>query len=354
MRFENPKMTANSAQPNDLPARQWADSRDTFSPSWLLRNGHVQTLAGTYVFGRWPKPLPPTEIQQLGEVEVDQEDRLVFHDERPDDWQPDHPMVLLLHGLAGSHDSPYMNRIAHQLRIRGARTIRLDWRGSGAGMALARYPYHSGRSEDLRATVNLLSSQFPQSPLSVVGFSMGGTVLLKLLGEQATLLNGGRPQIIRAAAVCPPVDLAFTVRKLQCGLASWYDRYFTRCCIRDVQTRKTLRPDAIVPEDWFNRPPRTLQEFDDTFTAPVCGFASGDDYYAKSSSLQFLPVISTPTLIIASQDDPVVPIGPLQKADCSPSIQVRLPRSGGHMGFVTSAGLGWLDQQVASWALDGV
>lgn len=327
---------------------------DSFAPPWLLRNGHVQTLTGTYVFGRWPNEdcrLKLTKV--LGEVPVDDGDRLVFHDEYPGSWQPGDPVVLLLHGLAGSHESPYMGRIGRQLCRRNARTIRLDWRGSGAGMALARYPYHSGRSADLLATVTELRRRFPQSPLHVVGFSMGGNILLKLLGELGAASKSD-DLITRAVAACPPIDLAFTVDHLQNGLARWYDHYFARICVRDVRRRKEMRPDAIVPDGWFTRAPRTMREFDDTFTAPVCGFTDATDYYAQSSAIQFLPLIKVPTLIIAAQNDPVVPFDPFYRASLSPTVQLRAPRSGGHMGFVTSKGFGWLDRQIASWIIDGV
>ena len=95
-----------------------------------------------------------------------------------------------------------------------------------------------------------------------------------------------------------------------------------------------------------------MREFDETFTAPVCGYESAADYYAKCSASQFLPTIAVPTLIIASQDDPVVPNFPLTKARLSTTTELRAPKYGGHMGFVTTGGAGWLDQQVIDWTMD--
>lgn len=351
-------MSANSSQTetqiSSPETLRLTDESGSFSPPWILRNGHVQTLAGTYVFGRWAnQDSRLTVTKSLGEVPVDNDDALVFHEECPQDWRPGAPVVLLLHGLAGSHESPYMSRIGRQFCRRGARAVRLDWRGSGAGMALAKYPYHSGRSDDLLATVNDLRRRFPDSPLSVVGFSMGGNILLKLLGEPGSA-SFSQAAITRAIAVCPPIDLEFTVDHLRNGLARWYDHYFAQVCVRDVRQRKEMRPDAIVPDGWFSRPPRTMREFDESFTAPVCGFKNASDYYSRSSAIGLLPNITVPTLIIAAQDDPVVPFSPLERAPLSPTMELRAPKSGGHMGFVTSMGLGWLDRQVVSWVIDGV
>ena len=339
-------MSATPSQSASMQMHRANGQNDSFRPSWLFRNGHVQTLAGTYVFGRWPsRTMLPKIISRWGEVPVGDGDRLVYLDECPGEWRSGDRVVLLLHGLSGSHDSPYMRRVAGMLHRRNARTIRLDWRGSGAGIELARYPYHSGRSGDLLATINEIKNRIPNSPINVVGFSMGGNILLKLLGE-----SGDSSGITRAVSVCPPVDLAYTVQQLQFGLARYYDHYFAKACIRDVRRRQQMRPDAIVPDGWFSRPPRTMREFDESFTAPVCGFASADDYYLQSSARQFLPKIVVPTLIIAAQDDPVVPFGPLESAELSSAIQISAPRHGGHMGFVTSGGPGWLDRQIVDWA----
>jgi predicted alpha/beta-fold hydrolase len=243
-----------------------------------------------------------------------------------------------------------MARIAALLNEHNVRTFRLDWRGCGAGVALARYPYHSGRSNDALATIAAIKVRCPGSPISVIGFSLGGNVALKMLGEAGNA-SGILSEIDRAVAVCPPIDLSGTVQALRNGLARFYDGFFCRACTRDVRHRQHLRPDAVVPDGWSSRLPKTLYEFDDTFTAPVCGFASAFDYYAKSSANQFLSAIEIPTLIIAAQDDPVVPFQQFQAADYSPTTKLLAPYHGGHMGFCTPRGLGWLVRQIVEWAV---
>ena len=328
-------------------------TRETFLPPWVFRNNHFQTLAGAYVFGRWPVPRRSrVHCSTMGEVLVENDDRLVFYDDCPAGWQPGDRVVVLGHGLSGSHASPYMIRVAHRLCLENARTIRLNWRGSGAGVALARYPYHSGRSDDLRAAILEVGRRCPGSPISVVGFSMGGNITLKMLGESGAG-DYALPGVDRAVSVCPPIDLATTIEFLKFGLARWYDAYFAKSCTRDVRYRQRARPDAVIPEGWFDRPPRTMHEFDDTFTAPVCGFASAEDYYQRCSAKQFLPMIKIPTLIIATKDDPVVPYQPFEDAVLSDSTELHASRYGGHMGFVATRGVGWMDQQVVDWSIRG-
>jgi predicted alpha/beta-fold hydrolase len=262
-----------------------------------------------------------------------------------------------------------MSRIAHLLNQKHVRTVRLDWRGCGAGIALARYPYHSGRSDDLRAAITEIAHRCPASPITLIGFSLSGNITLKLLGESGgpapapaeaqaqvpasvQVAAKNLPGVDRAIAVCPPIDLQTTVQALNNGLTRLYDSYFCKALIRDVRNRQRLRPDAVVPTGWYASPPRTLYEFDDTFTAPVSGFESAADYYARSSSNQFLASIQIPTLIIAAQDDPVIPFHQFQTADYSPHTKLLSPRHGGHLGFCTTSGPGWLDQHIVDWTID--
>jgi len=315
----------------------------------MMRNSHVQTLAGAYVFSSFPdRQSVPQLTSSIVEVSLADGDRLVYHDDCPIDWQPGDRIAILLHGLSGSYISPYMIRTARQFVRKNVRAVRVDWRGSGAGMALARYPYHSGRAADLQAVIDNLNSLYPTSPLGVVGYSMGGNILLKMLGESISPITS-KQAVTRAVAVCPPIDLTVTIEFLRHGLARWYDHYFAKACIRDVRRRQLVCPEAVIPDGWFQRPPQTLREFDDSFTAPVCGFDSAADYYLKSSAKQFLPGIEQPTLIIAAQDDPVVPFTPYHDAQLSSTTKLLGPRYGGHVGFVTTKGASWLDRHVVDW-----
>jgi predicted alpha/beta-fold hydrolase len=137
----------------------------------------------------------------------------------------------------------------------------------------------------------------------------------------------------------------------QRGIGRIYDQYFARLLREHVRLWQQANPEA--PTITFQRPPRSIEEFDDVFTAPLGGFASAVDYYQKSSAAQFVPSIQTPTLIIAAQDDPMVDPRPLQELPHSPAVSVHLAEGGGHMGFVSQGQPDpdgwWLDWRAVEW-----
>jgi hypothetical protein len=314
-----------------------------FSPHSLLRTGHFQTLAGVFL----PQPrLTETAIQHA--VALDDGDQIVLHDDRPADWQTGGRTALLIHGLAGCHTSPYMVRIARKLNARGVRSFRMDLRGCGAGLGLARFPYHSGRSEDAAAALKKIGELCPGSPAALIGFSLGGNITLKLLGESADHLPDN---LYRAMAVCPPVDLLACVRSLGRGANRVYDRHFVQLLRHQLNALKKLIPDApMLPEKNI---PRGVFDFDEMFTAPVCGFGTALNYYRQCSSAQFIPEIRVPTMILAAADDPLVPGAVFADLRLSPAVQLNVPRSGGHLGFIGQrngdADRRWMDWRVVEW-----
>jgi predicted alpha/beta-fold hydrolase len=256
----------------------------------------------------------------------------------------------LIHGLAGCHTSGYMQRIADKLNRRGVRAFRMDLRGCGAGGHLARLPYHSGRSEDAAAALAELARLAPGSPVTLVGFSLGGNITLKLAGELGQRPCGGLDSVM---AVCPPVDLAACSRQIQRRANRIYDRYFVRLLVAQIDQRQRLVAEAPAPA--WQRPPRTLWEFDHGFTAVVCGFGTADNYYAQASSLPLLPQIRLPTLILAAADDPMIPPQPLAGAPLPPAVRLHMSAHGGHLGFVGRRGRDadrrWMDWRVVDWVM---
>jgi len=328
-------------------------------PHPLIWGGHLQTLAAVFL----PRPqIVETAVQRL--VTLDDGDQLVLHDDCPPEWKPGDRAALLIHGLAGNHTSPYMRRISDKLQARGVRTFRMDLRGAGAGIALARYPYHSGRSPDAAAALQTISALCPGSPLSLVGFSLGGNITLKLLGEDPQAVPG---ELDRAVAVCPPVDLRACVESLRRGVNRLYDRYFARMLRGQVLARQRALPETIVPAGWprraigSDRPsgalrvryPRGVAEFDESFTAPVCGFETADNYYRLCSSAQFVPEIAVPTLILAAADDPLVPGESFERLGLPENVTLQITRHGGHLGYLGRHGADpdrrWMDWRVVDW-----
>ncbi|MBS0209137.1 MAG: alpha/beta fold hydrolase [Planctomycetes bacterium] len=316
-----------------------------FEPHPWLRGAHAQTLAGVYLPGH---AVPYRAVQHR--VALDDGDTIVLHDDQPAEWRPGERVVLLMHGLCGSHQSGYMCRIADKLNARGVRTFRLDLRGCGAGAGLARLPYHSGRSADAAAAIERVAAFCPDAPLTLVGFSLGGNITLKLLGE-----IGARPvgNLDSAVAVCPPINLAGCCRGLQVGLRRGYDRYFAR------QLRQMLRELARLvadpPPAQFAREPRSVWDFDDVYTAPVSGFGTAENYYAQCSAGPLVARIQLPTLIVASRDDPMVAADDFDRLTLPSAVQLHMTERGGHLGFIARGGVDpdrrWLDWRVVDWVL---
>jgi len=320
-----------------------APSVPSFKSPWLLQGGHRQTLAGVWTPQRFP-----VDTARQHRVPLEDGDQVVLHEDVPTSWQTGDRVALLVHGLAGSHASPYMRRIAARLNGRGVRTFRLDQRTCGAGLTIARRAYHCGRSDDVRTVLWRLAEWCPRSPLALLGFSMGGNIALKMAGEDP---DRNPPALESVFAACAPIELHRCVRHLQRGIGRIYDQYFARLLREHVRLWQQANPEA--PTITFQRPPRSIEEFDDVFTAPLGGFASAVDYYQKSSAAQFVPSIQTPTLIIAAQDDPMVDPRPLQELPHSPAVSVHLAEGGGHMGFVSQGQPDpdgwWLDWRAVEW-----
>ena len=320
-----------------------------FRPHPLVRGGHLQTIVGSY----WPGPrLSGTKLH---EVPLADGDRIALHEDRDvrtDDRDLLGPgcsdVVVLVHGLAGCSQSNYMLRCSAKLRAKGLRVFRMDLRGCGAGLGLARHPLHAGRSEDAGAVLAYVNKIAPQARVHLVGFSMGANIVLKLAGELGT---SALRQFASVMGVCPPIDLAACTGAIQRGINRIYDRRFARLLVRQIAARNLAAPDALT-RPLTPRPCR-LMDFDSLFTAPLAGFADVHDYYARASSGPLLAQIAVPTLIVTAASDPIVPVKTLEKASYSATTQLHIAPCGGHMGFVAAAGSDpdrrWIDWRVVDW-----
>lgn len=318
-----------------------------FKAPWLVRGGHCQTLVA-YV---WHGAAHPYSARQHI-VDLADGDRIVLHDDCPEEWRPGDRVALLSHGLAGCHLSPYMVRIAAKLNARGVRSFRMDLRGAGSGATLARLHYHSGRSDDTRAALAFIDLQCPKSPVDLIGFSLSGNIVLKLAGEAPSAMP---PNLDKVAAVSPPIDLAGCCRALSQGFNRFYDRYFVRLLSAAIEARREKVANlAYVQLDPL---PKRLWDFDDRFTAPMAGFRDAEDYYNQCNSAQFLNGIAKPTLIVAAADDPMIPSRIFRETPMSDAVKLELPSTGGHLGFLSSKAAAedrrWIDARLLQWCLDG-
>ncbi|MCA9024103.1 MAG: alpha/beta fold hydrolase [Planctomycetaceae bacterium] len=316
-----------------------------FDPHPLLRNGHLQTLAAAFLSGT--KGISLSSTQHI--VEMEDGDKLAILDDAPENWSPGDPIVVLLHGLCGSSVSHYMCRIASKLIDRGQRAFRVNMRGCGEGQGMARLPYHAGRSSDLASIIEYVRTLCPDSQISVVGFSLGGNVVLKWLGESAASV----PETVRrAVAVNPPADLQVCTEGLATLLGGFYDRHFAR--LLHEHALETPHWHGFIPKGWSSRGPKRVLEFDEELTAPVAGFASAADYYQQSSAARVIGDIRVPTLLLTSRNDPLVPVSLFELMTLPESVHLHVAPCGGHLGYIGRSGgtdpdRHWMDWRVIDW-----
>lgn len=315
-----------------------------FRPLPLLHNPHVQTVLAALVPGP-DCPLP----DQRYLVRLPDGDSLVLHNNTPPGWNNGDSMALLVHGLSGSHLSPHIRRLAALLLARRVRVVRMDLRGAGAGIRLARGVYHAGRSEDVRAALAEIHSWSPSSPLLLIGLSLGGALALRMAGESA---DRPMPALKRLAAICPPIDLPRCCALLARPKNRFYEGNFIRELLFAARQRQRFFPD--LPPLAFPRRRLTMRMFDDLYTAPRGGFVDAADYYRRASCAALIPHIPLPAMILTARDDPFIAIEPFEELKAPSNVQVRIVKHGGHLGFLGWDGVGgirWAEHRVVDWLL---
>lgn len=325
-------------------------------PPWLLAGGHRQTL--------WRKFMRKPQLQrQRRRVELDDGDFLDLDWLYPDEdaglqtpsvapTSPD-TVVLLIHGLAGSSDSPYILNMQQALALNGMKSAAINLRScSGEPNRLVK-SYYSGCSEDIEQVVaQLLDGDNQVQQVIAVGYSLGANVLVKWLAETRF-----SDCVVCGISVSNPLRLDVCCASMDKGLPFWYGRYFLQQLCRDLEEKYRLFQQkgdiAGLAElralgDW--RQARTLWEFDDRVTAPMHGFDSARDYYQRCSSRQFIEKVSVPLLIVHAADDPIIPPSVLPASNEMPAnVQVRLSLTGGHVGFIDRRQKDWLEQQLIAF-----
>ena len=305
-----------------------------FRAAWWLTSPHLQTLWPTF-FNRRPAPALRRERLELPDGD--------FVDL---DWTAPAPgsRVLILHGLEGSLESHYAGGLLSRLRNAGFNAGLMYFRGrSGTPNRLPR-SYHSGDTGDLACVLQHLHRRDPDSPLAVVGFSLGGNVLLKWLGEA-----GSSAGISQAIAVSVPFDLDAAARQLDRGISRIYRNHLLGR-LRQAVRRKAAQHPPPWPLERLDEL-RSFRSFDDAITAPLHGFRDVDDYYGRASSRQFLGAIRIPTVILQAADDPFLPASALpHSGELSPDVTLELSPHGGHVGFIAGNWPGlphyWLEQRI--------
>ena len=299
-----------------------------FQPRRGLRNGHLQTIIGNYM--RRPAVRAAT-VAEAVVVDAADRSRVMCHC----NWQPESERaqsltLILVHGLEGSSESRYIRGIAARAWDTGCNVVRMNMRNCGDTDHLTPTLYHSGLSADVAAVMRHYTAQFKLERVALVGYSMGGNLVLKLAGEW-----GSQPPLCAVATVCPAIDLAAGSAALHEPSNRVYEWRFLRGLMRRYRRKAALYPH-VYGNDVVG-PIRSLWQFDDEIVAPHCGFRDANDYYYRAASARVVDKIAVPTLILRAIDDPFVRMLPETRAKLLANPHVLLVETphGGHCAYLS-------------------
>lgn len=304
-----------------------------------LRSGHLQSVRNVVLAPTHDLESISRSSTVLVPLEDASGDRLAVAIHTPA-GASGHAMVMLVHGLGGSAESVYVRATALALLRAGFAVARIDLRSAGASKATTSTTYHAGKTDDLRTVLRFLAARPEavgadgQPHLGVMGFSLGGAVTLKLLGEPYE----GLP-IFAGVSVSAPLDLVVGAEHLSRAAFGLYERSVLRGLRRDVRDPAPDGSTRLTPAEAAGvGRARSLPEFDDAVTAPRHGFRDAREYYELNSAADYLAGIRVPTLVIHALDDPMIPAGPYLAIDwealeAAGSVHRAITAHGGHVGF---------------------
>ncbi|MBL4910837.1 MAG: hydrolase [Alteromonadaceae bacterium] len=293
-----------------------------FKPAWWLTNPHLQTLGAKYL-RRKEQLNTITEILELPDDDFIE----LAWTELPKTGNT-RPIIVLLHGLAGSKDSHYAKGMLKAIKKQGWIGVLMHFRGCGKQQNRQASSYHSGDTRDITFLTNVLNHRYSQSPLALIGFSLGGNVLTRYLAEQTS------SPYQAAIAICAPLHLASCSTRINSGFSKIYQQYLVDMLKASTQEKIALK---LIPQLCTNKLARikTIWGFDDYVTAPINGFNNAEHYYQQASGRDVLANITSPCLIIHASDDPFLSHQDIIKVHNLPkNIRFEVSSNGGHVGFI--------------------
>jgi hypothetical protein len=304
-----------------------------FLPRRFLRNGHLQTVAGNYLSRVNNLPAPEAQLVEVSPATVNQIASQVLCQSH---WQAEEvramrPTAIIVHGLEGSSDSQYVVGNSNKLWRAGCNVVRMNMRNCGGTEALSPTLYHSGLSNDVLAVMNFFVAKHGLQSMSLIGYSMGGNLVLKLAGELGT----AAPAVLHSViGVSPAVDLQPSADALHLPQNRLYEIKFLRALLRRFRRKAVLFPRAYDRNRAVGI--RSLREFDDRVTALYSGFSGADDYYNRAAAANVLDRIAVPALILHALDDPFVRLTAETREKIHANSNVTLIESehGGHCAFL--------------------
>ena len=249
---------------------------------------------------------------------------------QPKDVRSERLTVVLVHGLEGSSNSRYIQGVAARAWAAGFNVVRMNMRNCSDTDRLTPTLYHSGLSGDVGAVISYFTAIYELERVALVGYSMGGNLVLKLAGEW-----GSRPPLAAVATVCPAIDLAPGADALHEPANRLYEYRFLRGLMRRYRRKAALFPDRYQLD--VQGPVRSLREFDDKIVARYCGFRDADDYYYRAAAARVVHRIAVPTLVLVAKDDPFIRLLPETRArlQANPHISFVETEHGGHCAFLS-------------------
>jgi predicted alpha/beta-fold hydrolase len=313
---------------------------DGFRPAAWSAGGHRQTLLGYFVRSRLRWPHVVCDVVVDAEPDVRLLVRASWQEQRES-----RPTLVIVHGLGGNSEGSYGISLGLLAWQAGWNVARMNLRGAGAGEALCARLYNAGLDTDVIAVLQALARITPR--LALAGFSLGGNLVALAWGRSRDRLP---PHAFAAAAVSPPLDLSACADALDSPRNRLYCLHYLRQLRASYARRQRSRPDLYEPGR--ERATGTIREYDDEITARYGGYAGAADYYARSSAGQWLVSVDRPLLVLAADDDPLIPVESVARWPLAAAVERELTPTGGHVGFLAPArapGRFWAADRVLSF-----
>lgn len=305
---------------------------ENYVSPWWCKNGHLQTVWRKF-FGVSPVL---SFVRERWETPDDDFLDLDFINPQPEKAASSStPLVLCLHGFEGSSHAKYIGGMLQSVQRMGWRGVALNFRSCSGEMNRQPRFYHSGETRDLDWVIRRLRVRWPDAPFFVIGFSLGGSVLLKWLGEGASEAAG----LVQAAvAISVPYDLGVAARRIDSGMRRIYGQNFLKTLKQKMIEKAILHPTLIDPV--LVNGIKSYIEFENLAFAPLHDFKDAKDYWRRCSAKYFLEGIACPTLVLHSEDDPFLPGSYLPKKifEASKWLIPEISQNGGHVGFMQGRG----------------
>ncbi|WP_081208391.1 YheT family hydrolase [Salegentibacter sediminis] len=294
----------------------------TYTAPRIFRNAHFSTI--------YASSLRKVAFSTTQRNRIELEDGDFLDLDRSYSSEKNNRLVILLHGLAGNAQRPYMKAMARIFKEDGWDTAAMNLRGCSEEMNRLYRSYNAGATEDLEAVISHILKGNQYDEIVLVGFSLGGNLMLKYLGENVKIPS----EIKSAVAVSTPCDLGGSLEEISKPRNIIYSKRFIRNLKKELFKRHLAFPERITKKEIDGC--KTLRDIDELYTSRAHGYKNAADYYQKCSSLQFLPNVQIPTLIINAENDSFLSATcyPIEIAENSETLHLEIPAHGGHVGFI--------------------